>query len=248
MLKYQISRFREDADCDRVPVDGIFRPQRQGRPACAAFRVLDRLSVGIVFLDERARVLYLNPAAQSFESGGVLKLRDAAIGTWSPLHSQRLDKLIRAALCDAATGSMSVPRPCNGELLTILVSSLREPDRLGDFDEEDAAVSLFIVDPANQVCAQMQWLIDAYGLTPAQARVALAASSGRSVRKTANQFSLSPNTIKTHLKMIFAKTGTAGQTGLTRLITSIGFIGATGTASACAVEVRDPRSFASSRR
>jgi DNA-binding CsgD family transcriptional regulator len=70
--------------------------------------------------------------------------------------------------------------------------------------------------------------MDAYGLTPAEARVALATSSGLGIQEAALRLGLSPNTIKTHLRRVFAKTGTVRQSELTRLMTSISLFAQSG--------------------
>jgi DNA-binding CsgD family transcriptional regulator len=126
---------------------------------------------------------------------------------------------------------MSVPRSSDGQLLTILVSSVRGRDvgRFADLSMSDAAVLLFIIDPANRAGIPLPLITDAYGLTPAEARVALAASSGLTIPEAALQLGLSPNTIKTHLRKVFAKTGTNRQTELARLIAAVGLL-----------KVRDP--------
>jgi DNA-binding CsgD family transcriptional regulator len=105
---------------------------------------------------------------------------------------------------------MSFPRDANGRLLTLLVSSIRSRDlgRLSDAGFKNAAALLFIVDPANRRSIPLQQLMDAYGLTQAEARVALAASSGNTVLESAHVLKLSPNTVKTHLRRVFAKTAT----------------------------------------
>jgi DNA-binding CsgD family transcriptional regulator len=128
---------------------------------------------------------------------------------------------------------MSLPRPGDGSLLTILVSSVRGRDvgRFADLSLPDAAVLLFIVDPANRAGVPLAWIVDAYGLTPAEARVALAASSGLTIPETAHQLGLSPNTVKTHLRKIFAKTGTSRQAELARLVASIGLMRPNGPSS-----------------
>ena len=200
----------------------------------AAFDMLDRLSVGVVLLDRRARVVYVNAAASTLGSdGGALHLGNATVATYSPPHSQRLAELIRAALRGIPTGSMSVPRPSDGQLLTILVSSVRGRDigRFADLCMPDAAVLLFIVDPANRAGVPTSWIMDAYGLTQAEAKVALAASSGLTMPETATRLGLSPNTIKTHLRRVFVKTGTGRQTELARLMASIGLLRAGGAVS-----------------
>ena len=61
-------------------------------------------------------------------------------------------------------------------------------------------------------------LRDAYGLTRAEARVAFAVSAGTSVVATADALGVSANTVKTHLRSVFIKTGTRGQVELARLM------------------------------
>ena len=192
----------------------------------AEYHVLDRLSVGVILLDRRARIV-ANAAARALDSDdGPLHLRGATLSARVPPHSQRLGELVRIALRGAPAGSMSVPRPSDGSLLTILVSSVRGRDvgRFTDLSMPDAAVLLFIVDPANRAGIPLPLIMDAYGLTPAEARVALATSSGLTIPETALQLGLSPNTIKTHLRKVFAKTGTNRQTELARLMASVGLL------------------------
>jgi DNA-binding CsgD family transcriptional regulator/PAS domain-containing protein len=202
-------------------IDGYRALQRAG------FDVLDRLAVGVILLDRGGRILYVNTAASLLGADeGPLRLRNAMVATCSPSHSQQLRTLIEAALRGTPAASMSVPRPNDGQLVTILVSSVRGQDigRFADLSMPDAAVLLFIIDPANRAGIPMSWIMDGYGLTQAEAKVALAASSGLGVPETASRLGVSANTIKTHLRRVFAKTGTSRQTELVRLMASIGLL------------------------
>jgi DNA-binding CsgD family transcriptional regulator len=191
------------------------------------FNVLDRFSAGVILLDPRARVVYANAAAGALGApDGPLRRRGATLTAQSPSHTKRLAELIRLALGGVPAGAMSLPGPADGTLLTLLVSSVRGRDagRFADLGTADAAVLLFIVDPANRGRVPLAWIMDAYGLTPAEARVALAAASGASTPETARRLAVSPNTVKTHLRRVFAKTATARQAELARLIASIGLV------------------------
>jgi DNA-binding CsgD family transcriptional regulator len=121
---------------------------------------------------------------------------------------------------------MSMPGRIPGQLLTILVSSVRGKDvgRFSDLNMKDAAVLVFVIDPANRSSIPLAQIMDAYGLTQAEARVALASSSGKTIYETAQLLALSPNTIKTHLRRVFAKTASGRQAELARLIASIGSV------------------------
>jgi DNA-binding CsgD family transcriptional regulator len=198
----------------------------------AEYHVLDRLSAGVILLDRRARVVYANSAARRLDSDdGPLCLRGAMITSQVPPHSQRLGELIRLALRGAPAGSLSLPRANDGSLMTILVFSVRGCDvgRFADLNMPDAAVLLFIVDPANRAGVPIDWIVDAYRLTRAEARAALCAASGATIPETAHRLNVSRNTVKTHLRKVFAKTGTSGQAELARLMASIGVFGADAT-------------------
>jgi DNA-binding CsgD family transcriptional regulator len=195
----------------------------------AETQVLDRLSDGILLLDRNERIVYANAAAQRHD-GDALQLRNGALSIWSPPHAQRLATLIGSAIHGATGGTMSVPRRQDGHILTLLVLPLRGRDvgRFADIGMPDAAVLVFVFDPAHRAGIPFTWIMDAYGLTHAEARVALATSSGATIPETAVQLGLSPNTVKTHLRHVFAKTGTSRQTELVRLMTSIGSVNANG--------------------
>jgi DNA-binding CsgD family transcriptional regulator len=191
----------------------------------AAFNVLERLADGVILLDRRARILFANAAARSFEASGLLHLRQV-LATWSQPHSQRLTELVRSALLGAPGGTMSLPRRVDSQLLTILVSSIRSKDigRLADAGIKDAAVLLFVIDPAKRRSIPPSQIMDAFGLTQAEARVALAASTGNTILETAQLLKLSPNTIKTHLRRVYAKTATGRQAELAGLLASVGAV------------------------
>ncbi len=191
----------------------------------AAFDVLERFSDGVVILDSNASILFANSTARALESQGVVRLRQP-ITTSSPAHSQRLAELIRLTLSGAPGGAMSIPRNADGQLLTILLSSVRSKDigRLSDAGLKSAAAVLFIIDSSNRSSIPLSQIMDAFSLTQAEARVAIATSSGNNVVETARLLNLSPNTIKTHLRHIFVKTATAGQTELSGLIASVGSV------------------------
>jgi len=197
----------------------------------AEFRTLDSLAVGVILLDRKARILFANTAARSFEGEhGPLSLRQAGLVHASARHSRRLNDLVQSALQGVPMGTISVPRADGGDSLTILAASVRaqDVDRLADANLQGAAVVLFIIDPANKAGVPVTWLMDAYGLTLAEAKVALAVSSGLSVPETANQLHLSPNTIKTQLRNVFSKSGVNRQAELARLIASIGLLRSSG--------------------
>ena len=62
----------------------------------------------------------------------------------------------------------------------------------------------------------------AFGLTPAETRIALAIAEGQDVSDIATNQSVSIATVRTHLKALFAKTGTSRQSALAALMAGLG--------------------------
>ena len=60
-----------------------------------------------------------------------------------------------------------------------------------------------------------------YGLTPAEARVALAMLDGGSLVALRDRFAVSENTLRTQIQRVYGKTGTRGQSSLIRLLSTI---------------------------
>lgn len=197
----------------------------------AAFDVIDQLADGVVVMGPRAHVVFANQTACALEAEGTLKLKPS-MATWSAPHSRRLANLVRSTLAGGAGGTMSVPAVEGTRLLTIVVVGLRgqEARMLGAFIR-DAACATFVIDPSQRGTASSQQLTDAYGLTRAEARVAVAASSGGTTSEAAIMLGLSANTVKTHLRRVFAKTDTRGQAELAALLATIGVVRSPGETS-----------------
>ena len=79
-------------------------------------------------------------------------------------------------------------------------------------------VIAFLTDPRRPLDLAPELLSRTYGLTPAEARTAAAATGGGSVEEIADRLAVSVNTVKTQLKNVYAKTGAGGRADLLRLI------------------------------
>ncbi|MBH5369543.1 helix-turn-helix transcriptional regulator [Bradyrhizobium glycinis] len=198
----------------------------------AAFDVIDQLADGVVVMGPRAHVLFANQTSCSLEAEGTLRLKPS-MATWSSPHSRRLGDLVRSALAGGAGGTMSLPAVDGTRLLTIIIVGLRSQEvaMLGGAFIRNAACAAFVIDPPRRARASSHQLMNAYGLTKAEARVAVAASSGGTTSEAATMLGLSANTVKTHLRRVFAKTDTRGQAELAALLATIGVVKSPGEAS-----------------
>jgi DNA-binding CsgD family transcriptional regulator len=186
--------------------------------------VFDHLSVGIVLLDQSAKVVFANAAALSLSADGGPLLVNSGVSSRSCADARRLGDLIRAAIAGSGARTMSLSSPDTGRPLLVLVSPVRgvEVDRTEIRNLRTTAAMLLVCDPDREANVPAGWMMDAYGLTLAEARAALATGSGVSIAETAQQLDVSANTVKTHLRRVYEKTGARRQADLSRLIATIG--------------------------
>jgi DNA-binding CsgD family transcriptional regulator len=187
------------------------------------YSTLDRITVGVALLDRNAGVLFVNKGLRSMAIDGALSLRNQRLSSYSVPHAKRLNDLVHSASRGAPGATMAIPHPIDGRSVAVLVSSVRsrDLDRFASLDIRDAAAMVFVLDPAISTTIPPEWVMDAYGLTLAEARVALHAALGHSVAAVGAQLKISPNTVKTHLRRVFAKIGVHRQAELVSIIASL---------------------------
>lgn len=186
--------------------------------------IFNQLNVGIVLLDRHAKVLFANVAAQ-FMAKEDSPVRVASCLTCSSAsHSRHLGGLIRSTLGGIGMRAMSLPSSAGEPRLLLTISPFNDPnaDRRDGQTLQHAAALVTLHDLRQPNLVSSGWLMDAYGLTQAEARVALAAASGSTIAETARRLDISVNTVKTHLRRVFHKTGASRQADLARLVANVG--------------------------
>jgi DNA-binding CsgD family transcriptional regulator len=184
---------------------------------------MEPMAVGVILVTASARVLFANRSARR-----LLDNRDGLMIDRQGLRTVRLRETnaLRALIgCTAAScgrrklssgGGLNVTRPNGRRALQVLVSPIRPQQTL--HLGERAVAAIYVTDPEQVSEKPEVVLIRLYGLTPAEAKVAALIVRGMSARQAAESLGISYNTIKSHLKGVFAKTGTNGQGDLIRLI------------------------------
>jgi DNA-binding CsgD family transcriptional regulator len=96
------------------------------------------------------------------------------------------------------------------------------PARL-DARELFSKVAIFAIigNPSNNLLPGSDIIAALFDLTPAEARVARGIAQGQSPAEMARQLRVSPETVRTQLKRVFAKTSTRRQSELARLISKL---------------------------
>jgi len=189
----------------------------------AALDALERSGTATLVVSGDGRLLYANGAAERLlQAGDGLRVIGGRLAAAGRSTAERLTAFIRdcsntaAGKASGAGGVLAIAR-AERLPLTVLVAPFR-PAREGIGAALPAAV-LFLRDPESPNPKSLA-LRGLFGLTAAEAAVAAALADGKVVEGLATELGVTLNTVRTHLKNIFAKTGTTRQAQLVALILS----------------------------
>jgi DNA-binding CsgD family transcriptional regulator len=191
-------------------------------------RVLQLMPNPALLLDGKGRVTLANPAAEALlrARDGLALDRDGGLRLAAalPAETAALSRALAQALAVASgTGSelgepLRLTRPSGAAALLVLPVPLPPPAFALWELMEQARLLVLVIDPSAQSRATTTAIQTTFGLTAAEARVAVLVGSGLSGPATAAMLGISPSTVKTHLKRCFEKTGVHSQVGLARIL------------------------------
>jgi DNA-binding CsgD family transcriptional regulator/PAS domain-containing protein len=210
----------------RMSLDGM----KQRQQTLLGLTLLARMRAPAVLVDEQRRVLTANPAAREllaqqrsvYEIGGRMHCRhgedDAAllVGLLRLLRDKS-----SAATAARADRLFLRLRARQGEpALGLYGCALRPHGTLHAFGERPLAMLLF-----HQPDARLELdpfiVAAAYDLTPAEARVAVAAARGAAPEDIAGRHGLSIHTVRSQLSTVFHKTGCSRQAELVSALAAL---------------------------
>lgn len=187
-----------------------------------AEEALNALGSAILLVGRSKQVTFMNKAAlDPFAGSGELAIRNGVLTARAADAAAALDLLLAEATGE--TGG----RPRGGAItigrhpLQVMATPVAG-DRRPIFNENSAASAIVIIrDPNRETVPPEQILETAYGLTPGEARITRALLAGHSVGDIGEAACISQNTIRTHLKAIYAKLGVNSRSELIRLLSSL---------------------------
>ncbi|MEI2790189.1 MAG: LuxR C-terminal-related transcriptional regulator [Steroidobacteraceae bacterium] len=181
--------------------------------------------LGTVVFDENGSVMRTNRVADALlvEKDGIRMVQNALQAEF-PAENKGLQRLIKLALAapgaavPAVPEAMSLTRRSGRASLGVLV----RPVPLGEWSEgrhRPTAIA-FIRDPERKSQLSQEIIKNLFGLTGAEATLALLLAKGLTLDEAAAELKIRKNTTRAHLRSIFAKTGVRRQTTLVHLLLS----------------------------
>lgn len=179
---------------------------------------LDRLDCGVAFVDADGRLVACNAAAEALlRDGTCLGVRAGRLTPAAPAERDAFDALLRPAAWPARSPA---PSPCGrmvlrprGDGAPLTVQVMRLPRRQRGLLAPRAA-AMVLMSAGVRRGPDLEHARAAYGLTPAEARLAAALADGTPLRRAAEAAGMTYETARWYLKILFQKTQTARQAEL----------------------------------
>lgn len=185
------------------------------------FAGLDALNKPILIVDAGGSVQFANQAAQGLAtrtSPDTRVTRIGDLGLWCGAGQRQVADAVHAVIAGTAPSRQVVVSTPSGS--PRVVDVLRLPDQTPAVSRRFAM--LMMKNPGTCEAPNARLLIRLYGLTNAEANVAVALANGITVRDYAIQHSLSLETVRTQLKSSYRKLGVARQSDLVRILLALG--------------------------
>lgn len=176
---------------------------------------LDVLAFGVILCDAVGRVSFANAAAEALARRGAgITLGGRTVRALLPSEARSLSALVKDAASGGPGGVVRLSGSATGPLVALVTPLARRLD--GDRGIGHAMLSLRPAwDGPSFSTAMIERL---FGLSPAQAEIALALFNGRSPEEIALERGVKISTLRTHLAEIFLRTGAETQRDLMRLL------------------------------
>ncbi|CAH0991192.1 hypothetical protein SIN8267_01294 [Sinobacterium norvegicum] len=185
--------------------------------------VVEQLSVGIITLDRNGHIVDTNDIAKSLltKADGI-EINQAKLRLLDSEQQQVFRRALDSVITEQDSSPLSpsvevmrIPQRCGMDLGLLIRYAATTPWYQG---RGCPSVVIYLCDPAVQRDTREAFVAKLFGLTLAEASLAILLSDGMTISEAAISLALTENSARTVSKRIFAKTGTRRQAELVKLI------------------------------
>jgi DNA-binding CsgD family transcriptional regulator len=183
---------------------------------------IDGLAAGVFLIDRAGRLLHANARGdEMLTEGDPLRLADGVVTATNARANRNLSASFAACDDDQASveqRGLAVPVTADyGQAFVAHVLPMTSGRRRDAVATGAAVAALFVRKVDDKFPAAVEAIAQTYGLTPSETRVLHVLLEVGGVQHTSLLLRLTENTVKTHLRHIFAKTGAGNQVDLVKL-------------------------------
>jgi DNA-binding CsgD family transcriptional regulator len=186
----------------------------------ALMAAIGTTDAAVFVIDAAGTVGRMSPAAEQIaRAGDCLRVRHNKLEAVNPADNAALGKLLAAAAAAPAVGvppdraTLVLRSPAGANPIALFLAPVFPGAISGE-----PLVLVFANDPRAARPPDPVLVARQFGLSKAEARVAVALSTGLTVAEMAERLAVSPETIRTHLKRAMAKCDARSQAALVRVV------------------------------
>ncbi len=184
---------------------------------------LDCLEAAVFVLDGDLHIQFASAAARRLLEEGRLSDRNGQL--CSPINGEAatLRRVVRQCVELSSIGPSQMTFHRLGDIEDALCLAVVAARRPGEARQDQPFVMLFASKPCEASLPDTQQLRSHFGLTYAQAKLAIEIAKGEGLRVCTQRLGIAMSTGRSHLKQIFQKTETRRQAELVRVISACRF-------------------------
>ncbi|MFK3779323.1 helix-turn-helix transcriptional regulator [Agrobacterium sp. NPDC089420] len=176
-------------------------------------RSLDHKGIGVALLSEDGHIEHANNSmSEILHAGNVLKVEQGRLSPGSSVRLPDLPGIVHRTRRSGIGGRLlygDETDSCRGSILTYPAPAAFDWE-----GQHESKVVLIVTDSSRPKGLLIEALRKTYGLTQAEARVAGMLLDGKTSRHMATELGVQINSVRAHLKAIYAKTDTHSQVEL----------------------------------
>lgn len=165
---------------------------------------LDKLRLGVAFLDAKGQVIFLNDYFQKLlkkKDNGIL-VKKCHLKASNRHNTALLNMAIRNALTAGKSSTIALTRPLRSALSVNVIPSTSKRWLM---DEKQVTLTVFITDPDDRDMTNIEYLVSRWKLSPLEARFTSHLLQGNTIREISELMALKISTAQWYSKQIMQK-------------------------------------------
>lgn len=185
-------------------------------------KAIDYEGKGIILLNENSKIIFLNRIASNILSKKEgIELTKEGIEVTDPVLSLHFKKYIKKVFSSELFEEdflLAIPKKNKTIPMIIQMLPIKEKSNINKGTKK---ILIILNDPSFSPFPNSSFLKQAFQLTSQESKIASLLSKGADLKEIAMELNISLNTVRTHLKHIYSKTGTSRQAELIKLLLSL---------------------------
>jgi DNA-binding CsgD family transcriptional regulator/PAS domain-containing protein len=201
--------------------------------------ILDQFTQPVMLIDEERRIVFRNAAAAHCLGGsGPLVEQRGVLATMNRADNYALVlklKSLELSSMDRRARPTRALVPLRGEShlpVLLFLQAIRPARTMYAFGHRALAL-VIVYDPSLTRGFDPQIVREAFGMTPAEARVAIGLAQGHSAADLADSYRVSVHTLRSQVQSVMRKPGTGRQADVVRILSGLPMVGGEGGSDAC---------------